>query len=626
MAQASTARGAFTVSQILSAIGLADPVETDRDLPAGVGEAVSEDVRGRLRASQVNAVLRVRQPLMTVNVINTLALIHVLHLDEQVSPAALGWALCILLLALWQIYRSWGTRGRPTPDRTSRRTVRRLVRSAAVFGLVWSVPGLFLLPALDGFSLAFALAVITGMIAGGAYALYPIPAAALAFMAPVTLGGTVGLAVAHGALATGPMLIAAMFFLIFCVGVRRHGDLFVSDFLVRLELERRSRLVEDLLDDTRLELKGSRRLREGGATSPNAREVIQRLVAGIAHEFNNLLTVVRGHADLAGLSERTDHGALKAITTASENGAQRVQTLLRIAGKQRLTPARVALGDALSVLARSAAADLGASHRLTLDIDIDAGDAAIWIDRHALARAMTELIANARDAMPSGGTIRVGCHRMTSSKQGSDQCVITISDNGVGMPADVLQRASEPYFTTKPFGGGHGLGLAAVAGFVAQSGGRWRIESVNGEGTTVSLYFPCYGTPPQPQPERGGDALVVIDRPEAREAACRMLGALGFSVHETAHPNDALARLRSGPPVRFVLADMLRSDGSSGLDLARTIESLHPGTPLMFVSTWLTTSDTGGVLFPKVLRYPFTQAELAQHIDDSLLPAPASAD
>lgn len=607
--------------------GAGRPVDPQCKLPAGVDAAMTEEVEGRLRASQVNAILRLRPALMAVNIVNALLLLTVLHVEGRATGPASIWIAAVVLLAAWSLHKAWRTRSRRIPERTTARTIRRLVRSAALFGAVWAVPGLVIVPALDGFSLGFSMALLTGMIAGSAYALYPVPSAALAFMAPVTLGSIVGLALGHGWLAAAPALLASMFLLIFTVGVRRHSDLFVAEFLTRLELERRTRLIEDLLEDTRLELLGSRSLQERRLAEAKKLEAIGLLASGIAHDFNNLLTAVRGNAELLLLDERTEVALARTIIEASDRGARQISRLLSVAQKQALQPEAVALTTLLEDLRRILAPTLGTAHRL--EIGIEDGTRAPFVDAAQLENSLVNLVFNARDAMSKGGVIRIDCRNAAPPVRPDNACagiVISVLDTGCGMDADTCARATDPFFSTKGVGKGSGLGLSCVAGFARQSGGDLDILSTPGIGTTVSLVLPT-----STAGDRNGAVpadvrslpcrhrvLLVEDTDDVRTFTARALRHLGYEVEDVATDGEALAWLSAGNSVDLLLTDILLSGPTTGLQLARAVRGRRPDLAVAFMSAW-----TGGQIGAELgssplLHKPFSTAELSAHVEHAL--------
>jgi signal transduction histidine kinase len=235
------------------------------------------------------------------------------------------------------------------------------------------------------------------------------------------------------------------------------------------------------------------------------RDAVSRLAGGVAHEFNNLLTVIGGHAELLLDALPADHPARVSameIRKAARSGAQVASQLLAISGGQVLRSTRFDLNDALRGLANRLGAILPAD--ISINVDLAPGLHAVDGDREQLERAITNLVANARDAMPRGGIISIATAAARNSAGPAAR--ITVSDNGCGMSADVRRRSFEPFFSTRPFGKGAGLGLSTTRGIVEQSGGAIELESEPGRGTTVTVWLPIAaaeveGTePPAAQP------------------------------------------------------------------------------------------------------------------------------
>jgi signal transduction histidine kinase len=415
-------------------------------------------------------------------------------------------------------------------------TCNKLVRNAALFGLLWAVPGVHLLPATGGMAQAFVAALLTGMICGGALALHPIPAAAIVFMVPVTAGGLLGVARTGEPALIGFVLIALSFFFVVARNILRHSEVFVSEFVGKLELEEKNRLVAQLLDETRPgtkpgaasatddeKLGAERRL-----TESQKAEAIGQLTGGVAHDFNNLLAAIRGHAELVQMEGKADPGLVAPIIGATERGSELVRRLLSVARKQSLKPEAVNIGRLVCGMTPMLQRTLGAG--IQIETRIEGGMWHATADPGELERAILNLALNAGDAMPEGGQLLLECGNAAAATDetlrrlgvGAGEFVqIAVRDTGRGMTPEVREHALEPFFTTKRRGEGSGLGLPTASGFIDQSGGHMAIESEPGSGTTVRLYLPrCAALPivppPPPTPEppaaepgRGGTSLAV---------------------------------------------------------------------------------------------------------------------
>ncbi len=600
-----------------------DPGAHGRARPA----TLSEEVEAQLRARQVDAVLQLTSPLMIVVLFNVGTFALVLRATGQLTVPILIWAALTVLHASYALYGTLRNRRKPPPRTASPRTRRRMVMNSLVFGLFWAVPGVSFIPGLTGFAEVFAYTLLTGMLTGGAFGLYPIPAAAAAFMMPVAIGGIAGLAWSHGLLALGPAAIVLMFLFIFREVILRHADLFMAEFIGRLELERRNRLIEDLLEDARHEVLGTRRMMEERIARSEKVDAIGQLTGGIAHNFNNLLMAIQGHAELLALEGKADPTLITPILNGCRSGANQVQRLLSIAGKQILRPEAVPLESMLDALVKMVEPSLGPAYRIRTNLA--EGVPAPYADRAQLEGALLSLIFNARDAMPGGGEITVTCREAPERTDRGGTVDISVTDTGVGMDAATRDRATEPFFTTKPIGEATGLGLSSVAGFVRQSRGTFDIQTEPGKGTTVSMCLPAAPPAEGPRPSAAMPAaaeadsatvLVVEDMSDVRRVTVNMLRTLGYRVVEAAGPKEAMQALDAeGTGIDLVLTDILLSDDITGLQLAREIRRKRPDLPTVFVSGWSRQDDriedsSGSRVLPK----PFTRQQLALHVEEAL--------
>ena len=369
-------------------------------------------------------------------------------------------------------------------------------------------------------------------------------------------------------------------------------------------------------------------------------EAIGQLTGGIAHDFNNLLTVITSSTQFL---QRADNPARRArlvhrIEEAAWRGADLTRRLLAFGRRQPLRPDRVELAIqavGLTELLR---------HTLREDIQIQMQfDNGVWpaeADVAALELALLNLVVNSRDAMPNGGQIVVTA-RNTAMRNGQsarwglaegDYVEICVTDTGMGMPPDVLERVFEPFFTTKEPGKGTGLGLAQVYGFVKQSGGTAWVESHIGRGTSVHLLLP------RSLRERGGEAtqggtadvriphdvgpisiLVVEDNEDVAAAVIEMLVQLGHEATHVGSVGAALGVISGDRPIDLVFTDVLLPGGGSGLDLARELTQRKPDVPVVL------TSGYGGGVTGRLaaanlpfLRKPYRIEALKMTIEEAL--------
>ena len=275
---------------------------------------------------------------------------------------------------------------------------------------------------------------------------------------------------------------------------------------------------------------------------------------------------------------------------------------------------------------------------IALALRPEPGCAPMLCDRAQLESALVNLALNARDAMlpRGGGTLTVTIETMSLAKPqlvgfaaarpGRFVC-ITMADTGTGMSEDVLARAFDPFFTTRPAGSGIGLGLSQVWGFVAQSGGVLRAVSAPGQGAIFHLYLPCApggpapipastlpATPPCPHIPR---ALLVDDEPQVRDALAEALGDLGWHVQQAATGAEALEKLRAGPAPDILVADIGLPGGMNGRQLAEAARALHPALPILLITGYAGTALGPGRPLPEgaqLLHKPFTLGVLAGRV------------
>jgi signal transduction histidine kinase/CheY-like chemotaxis protein len=370
-------------------------------------------------------------------------------------------------------------------------------------------------------------------------------------------------------------------------------------------------------------------------------EAVGQLTGGLAHDFNNLLTVVIGN--LVTLHERypDDPDIAEYVVPAlkaSRRGASLIKRLLAFASKQPLTPRPVNIADlvhdTLVLLKRTLPAHITVS---TTPLDQP-----IWAmtDAQQLENALLNLALNARDAMPEGGALVI---RATRLQLGAGQVAdfdvtpgcyvaLSVSDTGTGMDAATQARASEPFFTTKRFGSGSGLGLSMVYGFAKQSGGGIRIQSSLGEGCVVTMVLPSscdeLDADPLPgarfrSPRQSAErplVLLVEDDPDVRRVIRLQLVGLGYPVIEADHGADALLLLASVPTVGILISDMVMPGGMDGRALCQAARQSAPHVKALLISGYSDgyAASPERAMGPPMLKKPFTGSELQQALDELL--------
>ena len=335
-------------------------------------------------------------------------------------------------------------------------------------------------------------------------------------------------------------------------------------------------------------------------------ESVGQLTGGIAHDFNNLLTVIQGNLQVLEdlpVVARDDHALrlVMAAARASRRGADLTGKLLAFSRRQLLSPSRVDVQVMVQSLADMLRRTL--DQRIRIDVDTPAHVPPCQADAGQLESALLNAAINARDAMPTGGTLSFKvrmCETLPPALCGpfeisETECEafvsIAVVDTGAGMSEAVRARAFEPFFTTKEVGRGTGLGLSTVYGFVKQSRGAVALHSAPGRGTTVTLYLPCAvfpephdaAAPPDTVPF-GLRVLLVEDDPEVRALAVRFLDGFGCRVTPCATAERAMLRLDSTERFDLLLTDIALGAGSSGTDLARNAQARWPDLKVLLVS------------------------------------------
>ena len=347
-----------------------------------------------------------------------------------------------------------------------------------------------------------------------------------------------------------------------------------------------------------------RRLLEEHLAHAQKMEAIGEMTGGVAHDFNNMLTIILGGLDQA-ISSKIENADVRRRLDISRQAAwscaELTKRLLGFARRQVLEPKHVDLAEELARLwdmMRRLAGDA-----TKIDLEIERTIWPVFVDGSQLESAMLNLIVNARDAMQDGGRIRVsGANRSQEDPMVArlglkvgDYVELAVADTGVGIPAGVQARVFEPFFTTKPPGKGTGLGLSMIYGFVRQSGGTVTIESVVGEGTTVTLYLPRSVTAKPPtlakparRPARksikGCHVLLVEDEENARELAKCCLDDMGCVVSVAENGDVAMGLLEAEPSISLLFTDCNMPGTLDGPGLAKAVRRRVPGIPILFTS------------------------------------------
>jgi two-component system cell cycle sensor histidine kinase/response regulator CckA len=354
-------------------------------------------------------------------------------------------------------------------------------------------------------------------------------------------------------------------------------------------------------------------------------EALGQLAGGVAHDFNNILTIMMACATF--IDEGAEKGSstkadAREILTAGVRASGLTRQLLAFSRRQLLQPECVDVNTSLKSLAKTMYRLIG--ENIQVAVEANAARPNVEVDRNQLEQVVLNLAVNARDAIRDHGTITLGT-RNSVDTMGREFLVLSVRDDGVGIEPSVRQRIFEPFFTTKPIGKGTGLGLATVHGIVAQSGGSIELDSVPGKGTEFRVVLPnvaacvCPTTVAEPQFVAGGTEtiLLVEDESSVRVLARRMLTSLGYHVIEARHGKDALELAAAQScNIDLLVTDVVMPE-LGGRDLASEMRTRCPGLPVLFTSGY--TDDEllrKGILDPgyKLLRKPFTKDDLARAV------------
>ena len=365
-------------------------------------------------------------------------------------------------------------------------------------------------------------------------------------------------------------------------------------------------------------------------------ETLGQLTGGVAHDFNNLLTVVLSSLELLGRYTRHDPRAvrlLKAAMEGAQRGATLTQRLLAFAHRQDLKVEPRNLIDLIRGMAELMGRSVGSA--IELAIELPGTLPLVLVDANQIELALLNLVVNARDAMPQGGRLSITVDGVQTA--GDDDLApghyarVTVADTGHGMDAETLQRATEPFFSTKGVGKGTGLGLSMIHGLTAQLGGTLRLASEPGRGTQVELWLPTtaatVAAAPIAPPEAAGSTaakatiLLVDDDALVAMTTAAMLEDLGHEVIETHSGDHALAVLREGQAIDLLITDYAMPK-MNGAQLAKAVRGMRPDLPILLASGFAELPDYRDADVPRISK-PFQQDLLAREIGKLVRPRAA---
>ena len=363
-------------------------------------------------------------------------------------------------------------------------------------------------------------------------------------------------------------------------------------------------------------------------------EAIGKLTGGVAHDFNNMLTVIAGTMEVL-MDELKDRPvALRTaalVNQAADRCTELIQHLLAFARKQPLRPRNVDVNSTILDIAKLLRPTLG--EQIEIDAILEQDVANAHVDSSQLANSLVNMAINARDAMPHGGKLWLETRNVVLDEAYAQAnpdvtpgryVMLAVSDTGTGMPEEMRERVFEPFFTTKGAGKGSGLGLSMVYGFVKQSGGHIKIYSEEGHGTTIRLYLPParileeLAAPTIAPVLSGSETLLVVeDDTLVRNFVVTQLHSLGYKTIAAADGREALTHVQSGAAFELLFTDVIMPGGINGRELAEHVTKTRPGTRVLYTSGYTDNTiahhgrlDEGVLLLSK----PYRKSELARMV------------
>lgn len=335
-------------------------------------------------------------------------------------------------------------------------------------------------------------------------------------------------------------------------------------------------------------------------------EAIGRIAGGVAHDFNNMLTVIMGNLQFlkrrltsdgrVGETEIIDN-----LVKATKNGADLNKRLLSFSREQALLSKAEDINAVLTEMESFLKGVIGEDIEIKLLLSEDSNP--VKIDRAQFENVIVNLCVNAKDAMPEGGQITIAARRVTLTDPVGDALLnagngeyveLTVTDNGMGIPAEIKDKIFDPFFTTKAMGEGSGFGLSTAFGFLQQSGGNISVKSRNGEWTTFTLHIPLVDENPVSQQNGSADVnsvdqyngtiLLVEDDSGVRDVATQMLLEAGFKVIAANDGNSGLEHFNSNSSIDLVFSDIMMPGGMNGIEMAKRILEEKPATPILLAT------------------------------------------
>ncbi len=368
-------------------------------------------------------------------------------------------------------------------------------------------------------------------------------------------------------------------------------------------------------------------------------EAVGQLAGGVAHDFNNLLTTILGYSEMIRSQLAEDNPVrteVEEISKAGERAASLTQQLLAFSRKQVIKPRSIDLNETVTESRKMLERLIGENIRLVFNLDPDLGS--VKADPHQIDQVLLNLAVNARDAMPDGGVLTVATANVTVEKEHilphseiapGAYCLLSVADTGVGMSREIKARIFEPFFSTKAFGKGTGLGLAMVYGIAKQNGGAVFVDSEPAQGTKFRIYLPrIHGetvrsstSSPSALPTGNETILLVEDDAMVQRLAQKMLIHLGYEVLPARDTEDAARICDEHPmPIHLLLTDVIMP-GMNGLELYAQLQTKRPGMKALFMSGYAEDVVVRRGILPdgtEFIQKPFNMEGLASRVRQTL--------
>ncbi|MGI9490102.1 MAG: PAS domain S-box protein [Geminicoccaceae bacterium] len=411
--------------------------------------------------------------------------------------------------------------------------------------------------------------------------------------------------------------------------IRANGDEFPIELTITSQLMGSSRIITGFIRDITDVKESERQLLQAQKI-----EALGQLTGGVAHDFNNILAVIKLNAEML-VGELADYCPLtQEILRAAARGTEMTERLLTFSREKTLHSTTISLKHLVREMMTLLQRTLGETIEIATEMQ-----PGLWntlADPGQLESALLNLAINARDAMPNGGKLTITCTNIHLNEKDAakhpeasagDFTVLAVTDNGSGMSPEVRNRIFEPFFTTKEVGKGSGLGLPVIHGFVKQSGGHVTIESEDGKGTAAKLYLPrdkvnrteatASGQTEALMQGNGESILVIEDDAAFRNAVSYLLRTLGYSVISAGDAASAWTALEEAKNIDLVLSDVILPGGTSGPEFFKRVNKKCPKLKAIFMSGYtagIAEHDEMLDLGSKLLTKPIASQELAQAI------------